>query len=375
MRAKALTVIYVFLIFSLALLGLILPDRTFSENENRYLETLPSFSLKTLFDGSYTADFESYITDQFPLRDEWIAIKTYAERLIGKKESGGVYFAGNGSLIEKFDTLDEERFATNAGYLQTYSQRLQDKYGITPQVMLVPTASAIYPDALPHFAPVVDQTALIGRLRDAGLSVVDVTDTLTAHRDEYIYYRTDHHWTSLGAYYAYAAYRKAMGDTAAAYDSYTAQTITDRFYGTLYSKVGIRDIAADTITACFPQRPIHVSYNLGQSESDSFYEYSYLDKGDEYSVFLNANQSLSVISGGADNGRHLLVFKDSYANTFLQFAVNDYETIHVIDLRYFAMSVDAYLEDHVLSLGGQTDVLVLYNTKGFSEDGNLFWLK
>jgi len=375
MRTKTLTCIFVFLIFSLSLLGLILPDRTFSENENRYLEKLPSFSLKALFDGSYTADFESYITDQFPLRDEWIAIKTAAERLIGKKESGGVYFAGNGSLIEKFDVLDEEQFATNVGYLQTYSQRLQEQYGITPQVMLVPTASAIYPDALPLFAPEVEQATLINQLRDAGLDVVDVTAALSAHCDEYIYYRTDHHWTSLGAYYAYTAYREAMGDTAASFDSYTSEVITDDFYGTLYSKVGIKDVAADTITACYPQRPIHVSYNLGQSESDSYYEYSYLDKGDEYSVFLNANQSLSVISGGADNNRHLVVFKDSYANTFLQFAVNDYETIHVIDLRYFAMSVDAYLEENVLTLGGETDVLVLYNTKGFSEDRNLFWLK
>jgi len=375
MRAKTLTVLFLVLVFSLSVLGLILPDRTFSENENRYLESFPTFSIKSLFDGDFTADFETYITDQFPLRDRWIAMKTAVERLTGKREAGGVYFGSNGALIEKFDKLDEEQFTTNIGYLQAYSARLQEKYGLTPRIMLVPTASAIYKDALPRFAPEVDQAALIQRLCDAGLSVVDVTNALTAHRDEYIYYRTDHHWTSLGAYYAYAAYREMLGDSAASYDSYTSEVMSNEFYGTLFSKVGAKDILADTLTACYPELPIHVSYNLGQSESDSYYEPSYLDTKDKYSVYLNANQSLSVISGGVDNGRHLLVFKDSYANTFLQFAVNDYETIHVIDLRYFAMSVDAYLESVAQSGEAITDVLVLYNTKNFSSDRNLFWLK
>ena len=215
--------------------------------------------------------------------------------------------------------------------------------------------------ALPGFAPVADYDAILRGLTGAGLDTVDVFAALSAHDGEDIYYRTDHHWTSRGAYYAYCAWR---GIEPAA-DEWTQEVLCDNFRGTTWNKVPLPSVPAEDITAWYRHANRHVSYHDGEYETDSSYERRYLDGSDQYAVFLNSNQAQTVIEGSGTSGR-LLLIKDSYGNTFFQFPVEDYAEIHVIGLRFFRGDMAAYAAEN-----GITETLVLYGTQNFVKDTRL----
>ena len=227
--------------------------------------------------------------------------------------------------------------------------------------MLAPVAAQVLTDKLPAYAPAADYAAVLQVLTDAGVDTTDVLSALTAHSSENIYYRTDHHWTSLGAYYAYCAWR---GVEPSAVD-WTQEVLCDNFRGTTWNKVPLPTISAEEITAWYRHPERRVSYNDGQYETDSIYERRCLEGSDQYAVFLNSNQAQTVIAGSGENGR-LLLIKDSYGNTFVQFPVEDYAEVHVLDLRFFKGDVTEYAKEN-----GITDVLVLYGTQNFIKGTSL----
>ena len=342
------------------LLGLILPDRHYSDHERRTLKQLPALTGKRFFSGSYGEELEVYLADQFPGRDGWVSTKTVVERIGGKPESGGVSFAADGYLIELHPTLNEAQLDINLAALKTLSDNLSEN-GVPLTLMPVPTASCILWEKLPALTPEADQGAVITAAEDAGLSVFNVSTALEAHRREYIYYRTDHHWTSLGAYYAWAAWREAAGKPPAPVEAWIREPLTDRFLGTTWAKVNDPFAVPDTIEAWYRTLDHAVSYNGGTSTADTIYARKYLDTADPYGVFFHSNQADAVIQGPGE-GR-LLILKDSYANCFAQFCLDDYEQTHLIDLRFFRGSVSAYAAEH-----GITEVLVLYNIPNLCED-------
>ena len=236
--------------------------------------------------------------------------------------------------------------------------------GIPMEIILVPVAAQVLSDRLPAYAPAADYAAILKALAGAGVDTADVLSALAAHAGEDLYYRTDHHWTSLGAYYAYCAWR---GVEPAA-EEWTKEVLCDDFRGTTWNKVPLPSVPAETITAWYKHTARHVSYNGGQYETDSIYERKYLDGSDQYAVFLNSNQAQTVIEGSGDSGR-LLLIKDSYGNTFVQFPVEDYAEVHVIDLRFFRGDVTEYAREN-----GITDVLVLYGAQNFVKDTALKFL-
>lgn len=200
--------------------------------------------------------------------------------------------------------------------------------------------------------------AILQVLTDAGVDTTDVHSALVAHSSENIYYRTDHHWTSLGAYYAYCAWRGIEPNA----DAWTQEALCENFYGTTWNKVPLPAIPAEEITAWYKYANRHVSYNGGQYETDSIYERKYLSGSDQYAVFLNSNQVQTVIEGSGKSGR-LLLIKDSFGNTFAQFPVEDYAEVHVIDLRFFKGDIVEYAK-----VNGITDTLVLYGAQNFVSD-------
>ncbi len=359
-KKLVLPILFCLLLAAGTLLGLILPDRRWSDHERRSLKQAPALTGKSFFSGKYGQELETYLADQFPGRDGWVSAKTAAERLSCKPESGGVSFAADGWLIERHPTLNEAQLSKNLAALKSLSDRLGEN-GIPLTLMPVPTASCILWEKLPALTPEADQGLVISAAEEAGLSVCSVASALEDHRWEYIYYRTDHHWTSLGAYYAYAAWREAAGKTPAPLETWTRETLTERFYGTTWAKVNDPFALPDTIEAWYQRESRPVSYNGGNSEADSIYERKFLNTADPYGVFFNSNQA-DAVARGAGEGR-LLILKDSYANCFAQFCLDDYEETHLIDLRFFRGSVSAYAAQH-----GITEVLVLYNIPNFCED-------
>ena len=359
-RNKIITSFFCLLLAVSTLAGLLLPDRYYSEREKRTLTQKPKFTVANFISGEFSGELEKYLTDQVPLRDGWVTIKTYMELAIGKRESGGVYICKDKYLMDKFTSYSKKQLAANAAALADLQEKLAAE-GVSMNTILVPIAAQVLTDKLPAHAPVTDYTAILQVLADAGVDTTDVLSALAAHSSENIYYRTDHHWTSLGAYYAYCAWRDIEPNA----DEWTREILCDNFHGTTWNKVPLPSVPAEEITAWYKHINRSVSYNNGQYETDSIYERKYLSGSDQYAVFLNSNQAQTVISGSGKSGK-LLLIKDSYGNTFSQFPVEAYAEVHVLDLRFFKGDVAEYAREN-----GITDVLVLYGAQNFVKDTNL----
>ena len=360
MRNKTITSFFCLLLAVSALIGLLMPDRYYSEREKRTLTQKPKFTVANFISGEFSGELEKYLTDQVPLRDGWVTMKTYMELDIGKRESGGVYICKDKYLMDKFTSYSKKLLATNAAALADLQEKLAAE-GVSMNTILVPMAAQVLTDKLPAHAPVADYTAILQVLTDAGVDTTDVFFTLAAHSSENIYYRTDHHWTSLGAYYAYCAWRGIEPNA----DEWTQEILCDNFHGTTWNKVPLPSVPAEEITAWYKHINRSVSYNNGQYETDSIYERKYLSGSDQYAVFLNSNQAQTVIEGSGKSGK-LLLIKDSYGNTFSQFPVEDYAEVHVLDLRFFKGDVAEYAKENSI-----TDTLVLYGVQNFVKDTNL----
>lgn len=339
---------------------MLLPDRYYSEREKRTLTQKPQFTIADFISGEFSGELEKYLTDQVPLRDGWVTMKTYMELAIGKRESGGVYLCKDQYLMDKFTSYSKKQLAANAAALADLQEKLAAE-GVSMNTILVHMAAQVLTDKLPAYAPAADYAAIFQVLTDAGVDTVNVWSTLAAHSGENIYYRTDHHWTSLGAYYAYCAWRGIQPNA----DEWTQEILCGNFRGTTWNKVPLPTVPAEEIAAWYKHINRSVSYNNGQYETDSIYERKYLSGSDQYAVFLNSNQAQTVIEGSGKSGK-LLLIKDSYGNTFSQFPVEDYAEVHVLDLRFFKGDVTEYAKEN-----GITDTLVLYGTQSFVKDTRL----
>lgn len=343
-------------------------DRLFSETENRLLALKPKFSVEELFFGSYTSDYEKYVTDQFVGRDKWIYMKTETDVLLQKKTVNGVYLGSGNYLIEQHLPQDYPEELENKRL--ELLERLVTEWDAT--VMLVPTADNILTDKLPAYAPYYDEKALLEKVAQmAGeKQYVDVYAILREHSREEIYYRTDHHWTSLGAYYGYLAWAETVGEEPYPYDVEGMVTVSKDFLGTLHSKLNLNRVG-DRLQY-FPETTVRaprLTYDL-TVETESYYEESYLETKNKYGFFLDDNHALIEIDTGYRNGKTLFVLKDSYANSFVPLLAPHYEKIYVVDLRYFNGKLFSLMEQYTPEAG--MDVLVLYNCIHFLEEFSYF---
>lgn len=364
-------VCFLLLIFGFAAASLLKPETEFSEKENRELARMPKLDLKEVLSGEFSRDYEEYLSDQFVLRDRWIGVKTLAERALGKQEVNDIYFAGDHYLIETHRGIFEtEQARQNLTWLSAFVKTQQEALGEEHvRVLLAPNAVSVLSEKLPPFAPDGEEDAYLDAAAAAlpEGSLVDVRETLRAHAEEYLYYRTDHHWTTLGAWYAYEAWAREIGLAAAKKESYQREVLSEDFYGTVDAKVNTETVP-DTIEAWIPQpeTAYTVRDNHSEESRSSLFDLSCLEKRDQYAVFFGGNQPLVEISTEADSARRLLVIKDSYAHCFVPFAIPEFAQISMIDMRYFNERLSEYIQ-----AGGFTDILFLYNAAGFAEDVSL----
>ena len=352
-------------VLSLSVYLLASPKKEFSENENRYLAKFPSFSARTLLSGEYTESLGDWLADHFPQRDFFVGLKSGVEIASGRKEINHVYVAQDDYLIESYAEPQNTERITDT--LVSFYDKI-DTRKVDVDLMLVPTAVTIYNDKLPAHAPLSDQTTTASAIYDAcGIPAVDCTDRLfegTARGQ--LYYRTDHHWTTLGAYCGYLAYCDAKKMTPVSLESLTAQTVTDTFAGTLYSKVNDYSHPKDTITIYTnPADDLTVTYVDTGEVTDSLYNLDYAAEKDKYSLFLNNIHPLVVIENStAASQDALMLIKDSYANSMVPFLAHHYKKIYVLDTRYYRDGPSSFLAEH----GDITDVLLLYNMNTLDGD-------
>lgn len=349
-------------LLSFGCLNLLHRDREYSEIENRMLEQQPQIQLSSILDGRFMKNFENWQTDQFVFRDDWIRLRTEADRLLGKKESGGVFLGNDGRLYEKPEKPGEQTWE-NLDAIQAFCSRHPE---LPVYMLLVPDAAGVNPEGLPEFAPVENQEEQLEQiktyLKDA-VRQIPVYDVLREHREEYLYYRTDHHWTTLGAWYAYQEAAGVMGleNTDTVPQLYP---VSASFEGTLASRSGYQ-ADPDTISVYWPQKQtdLVVSYVQEQKESASLYASEKLETKDQYGVFLNGNHPLVRIRTMAQSKRKLLLVKDSYANCFVPFLTSQFREIVLVDPRYYYGNLESLMKEEDF-----TDVLFLYNLNTFLED-------
>ena len=363
---KLLVGVFGIFIVGTMFMNLFTPDRAYSLRENRLLTQRPELSARAMLQGRFTAQFEEYITDEFFFRDQWVLLKADLEALLLRRENNGIYLGRDGYL------LDRQR---QPGMAQANTQRILQLAQAFPQlpvnVVLAPNSAAIYPNKLPPFAPIHDQLALLKRISEeltGAVNFIPVHDKLALHRDEYIYFKTDHHWTMRGAFHAYQEMAETLGFQAYSYESFKTETITTDFWGTYFSRANNRRLDSDYIEVFTPK--FEVNYQLTLFGSDevhqSLYFPQHLATRDKYAYFLNSNSPLAVIRSDIDSQQKLIVFKDSYAHNLLPFLANHYKEIHVIDLRFFNTSLTDYIEEHQFH-----QALLLFNMASFSSDSSI----
>ena len=338
------------------LLHILLPDRTFSPVENRTLSKMPDFSWSALVDGSYTSKLEKYLEDQFPLRDGWMGLKNRYEYLLGKREFHGVYLCGD-RLIHKIE--DASRAEQNISYLQ----KLTELTDIPVYLGLIPTAAEVYRDQLPVGAENFDQAAYLEKVRESvpGAVWVDIEKWMDGASGVSLFYRTDHHWTSAGAWHGYAALMEAMGEPSEPLG--TPETVADDFYGTLYSSSGVHWLAPDTIERYVSGEGVTVE-NFEKGETHGLYVDSFLGEKDKYASFLGGNTPLYIIRNPeAASEEKLLVVRDSYSDAMAPFLSQYFAEIHLVDLRYYRTSVVEYAREN-----GMDRIFVCYSVENFVKD-------
>ncbi|MCX4272713.1 MAG: DHHW family protein [Acetatifactor sp.] len=354
----------VLLVFTAA--DLLKADRLFSETENRVLAQKPKLSLEGILSGSYEKEYEAYATDQFVHRDTWVMLKTRMDILLERKAIKGVYLAEDGSLIEQHlpQDYDQAMADKRVGLLRELTERYPQTL-----VMLAPTADNIQSYKLPPYAVSYDQKQLLSQVKEVvgEERVIDLFPILEEHREEPVYYRTDHHWTTLGAYYAYLEWARKVGYPPRSYDPKDLQTVSDTFLGTLHSRINL-PMEADKIQI-FPRtnnRKVKITYDFAK-EDDSYYVPSYLEGKNQYGYFLDDNHAfIEIETAYAANGKELFIIKDSYANSLIPILAPHYEKIYVLDLRYYNGSLFSLMEQYVTH--SRVSVLVVYNCIHFLED-------
>jgi hypothetical protein len=406
MHKKIGIIIFALIIILLPVVTIITRPRekkAFSENENRYLTEMPDLTLENIKDETFMTKFDSWFSDRFYGRENWISLMNNTERTLGKTEISTVY-TKNDQMLQVLSEYDDigaaystDTLEQNVSVINSFAANHPD----TPvYFILCPTSVGVYgSDLLTQTIQNVsiDERDIIDNCYSAleNVTPVDVYSSLSANKDSYIYYRTDHHWTSLGAYVAYEASGVVLGYTPYALSDFNKETGSSEFQGTLFSKTLDQSVTKDIIdmyTLAEGTTTTLISSNGIDSQTyDSIFFPEYLEVKDKYSTFTGQNAAVVTIKtthdtdstietvtqdnqpvandSTADTSRSILVIKDSYANSIMQFLCNNYDTITMLDMRYINQSID-----NLINVEDYDQVLFLYNCITFSDDGDLIKL-
>ena len=365
--------VFSILVILFTVIDIINSPNEFSELENRKLSQMPILSLKSYIDTSFSSDYEKYINDQFFLRDNWIDLKSRIEYLLGKRENNDIIFGKDNYLFKKFTTFNDEMLENNLNSIITFT----NNYNKEVDFFIIPNSYAVYDELTPRYLPLVDQLSLINSINsylslksNDHINTINVAEELLKNKDDYIYYKTDHHWTSYGAYLAYLTYMDYLGLEIVDINNLEKITINN-FLGTYYNRSKYFKADSDFITY-YNILGLHIE--IDGKEQLSLMDLDKFKGSDKYSAFLWGNNGLTkVINENISEerkGSGILIFKDSYANSFIQFLSYNYEIIDIIDLRYFKESIRNFMKDK-----DYNEILIMYSFNNLSTDINIRRLK
>ncbi|MBQ9278763.1 MAG: hypothetical protein IJ224_09055 [Lachnospiraceae bacterium] len=399
MRNRITVTIFILYILVFAVGSIIAKDRIFSDMENRNLAQFPEVSAKSVFSGDFSDGFEEYMSDQIIFKDFLVKLKVTENKALNQTYVNSIYFA-DGRYIRDYKE-NTALIDKNVGFVNEFAEANPD-FNIT--WLMVPNACYVYEDSMPSYADVDSQAATIGHIKDYvsdKIDFVDVSDELVSAKDDYIYYKTDHHWTMNGAYIGYKKLCEALGREPVEKDTYKIEVVRDDFLGTLYSDAPVFNADTDEIILYVNENNSYtVDYIDKGFKQDSLYNYEKLDIKDKYQVYLDGNHAIirirnnSYLDANKDNNKdddsesnsiaeidyevsdnitsanRVIIVKDSYAHSLLPLLADNYEEIIVVDLRYYHEKTVSELAHEE----GISDIIFINNVDFINSDDNFLWL-
>lgn len=368
MKNKILSIIIICVVLLLDLIFIFSKEKDYSSLENRYLSKISQFKIDHVWDGRFMNNFTNYVKDQFPFRDFFMGIKTNFEKITLKTKINDVYLGKDNYLIDNYNSIK------NKDKLIRIFNDFNDNNKINLNLVLVPTSISFNEDKLPKFSNYSNQLEDINYIyKNISFNSIDLFDDLNSNnKDEDMFYHLDHHWTTDGAFIAYNNIISKLGYNALEKNNFNVKTVSNDFYGTLYSKTNDYTRKPDSIKVYEYNNNLNVYYADDNKNTNSLYEFDYLNKKDKYSLFLDNNHSLIVITNNSiDNNNELVVIKDSFANSLVPFLANHYKKVHVIDPRYYMENISKYISDNPNIKEG----IILYNINTLEDDLGVYRIK
>ena len=339
-------------------------DVKLSEQENRVLAQKPEMTCETLLSGAFPKNYETYLSEQFLCRNQLITLHSFAELTFQKKEINNIYYGKNGYLFERQER-EKEQIKKNTEYVKCFVDKYQ-KQVEDVSILLIPDKAEVLTEHLPSYYPFVNDEKQIMQIYESceSANTISIFEIMMQNKDEEpLFYKTDHHWTSYGSYLAYEQWKLEKQEEPKRLDTMKKVLLTENFRGTLESKTNLA-FAQDTIW-CYEAGETETSYTICYDETheaNSYLEPDKLKTKDKYSVFFGGNYGKVEINTSVSNGKRLLVIKDSFANAFVPFLLDEYEEIIMIDLRYYNQSMEKLLDESEF-----TEVLIIYSMNEFSK--------
>lgn len=335
-----LSTLFAIILLATPVLLFLLPQSDFSEDENRMLATPPPFSAESLFEGTYTTRLSDFLRDRLPARSALLKVKSLAEYALLKQENNHVIIAKDSYLIKRFDygSAQLASLQDNVTHISSLRDTLS-ALGKPAVFVCAPRAVDVLAD---HYAPKLaepQERSPWQTVSEADGNAVTLQNLLSAKvaKGERIWFRTDHHWTALGAYYAYEALGTALGYTPLPRGAFREIEVSDSFLGSSYSACLFPLVRSDRITAMRyvgDTEFVCTDMQTGRSHQGFYFEEKLSEK-DQYQYFLGANTAHIRIVQDTERPRPtLLIIKDSYAQCLGPFLARHFD-IELLDLRYF----------------------------------------
>lgn len=369
-------VVFLIFIYGMALWFLFSPKTDYSSSEKRYLQKFPDTNVEKVLSGEFGSEFETFFADQFPQRNTWVGLNAYTTLAEGNNGASGVYNCKNGYLINKPVSTDNN-LDKNVGAVVDFAKTID----APTTVMLVPSTGYIADDVLPTFHDKYNDDEDISRISSTlSKEKIGFVDLRERFKSEYkngsqLYYKTDHHWTTKGAYTGYQELCKALGITPIDDSTLKKDSYPD-FYGTTYSSSGFWLTPPDNIEIWSNPKnsdkniSVKITEGANVKTSGSMYFTDHLKEDDKYPVFIDGNHALTEITNtNAKNGTILLI-KDSFSHSLAPFLAENYSKVVLVDLRYYKESVS-----QLVSAYNPEQVVVLYGIDNLATDTDIVWLK
>jgi len=379
------------------------PDADFSEEENRSLTTFPKFTWERLLDGSFSSDINEYFADQFPLRDTLVGIKGVTETLLLKGENNGVLLGEDGQLAVRLFDSYKSRLERTADMDYYYTENIAvsvDALNAFAKSSAVPVTTMLPPRTVDIASSAFGYPPEISDMLETQLSEAIVPEAgylagLPEQMEdryssgEYVYFRTDHHWTTYGAYIAYTMLMREWGMEAdiLPQESFTVETVED-FYGTTWSRAGYKFVGPDTLeiwspgneddftTTCYTEKQVKGEDGKPTKVKEASKSFSgwlnreYLTKKDKYAAFLDGTHNEQTVFHNSETGRpRLLIAKDSFANTLVPFLAQHFDLV-IVNLAGRMTDLTEYVNEY-----GCDRVLIVWNYANLIENNILAAIK